>query len=423
VQAIYDQLIATTKTNEKIKILTQCNLKERNFLRLTHDPFILSNIKKIVYDDNIVGTESFDAAMTNFEILYTKLSSRLITGNKAKDEVKSFLESVIQKERHLFVKALKKDLKCNIGIKQINAAFGAAFGENYIKEFNIQLANTYKQEKKYKPKTWLASHKLDGLRCYYVYKRRPEFPDHVKSGRLYTRNGHEIIGFPDIVDECRALCIANKLNAIDGELYSHVIDFEEIQSIVITKKEIDETEKQSVQLNVFACDRDSFKNARDMVDFLSTMKNSQYLYFLNYDEVDNDYVKIIELHDLYVSRGYEGIMLRDPDEVHYNYKRSDILLKYKNFIEADFEIVEVQYGTEGKVLNRVNRFEIKGTYDGYNITAGVGSGLNDKKRAYYEILDKKGELVGQLVEIKFQNLTDDKTSLRFPRIKKLKLDR
>lgn len=59
-----------------------------------------------------------------------------------------------------------------------------------------------------------------------------------------------------------------------------------------------------------------------------------------YENVDPK--RIQEEHDIYVGRGYEGLMLRNGDGL-YTHKRSFDLLKYKMFQDDEFVVVDYDY--------------------------------------------------------------------------------
>jgi len=457
---IFDKVYATSSKLEKVAFLKEATTLEKEFFRTTYDEYILSNINKIdskqmsrlalseveylelkrsnveflecceeefqafhesdTYEDYLKrykelesGKRTFESSLDDFFVLYELLNRRDITGNDARERVTRFLDTVDFEALEWFIKSLKKDLKIGIQISSLNEAFG----KDFIKTFEVQLANSYKKDKKYKVSQWLASPKLDGLRCIYVYNRKEEYPNHITRG-LYTRNGHKMYGFEHIESVCENICKMHDLNFVDGELYSHEIDFESIQGAVMSDVNIIKEQKEKIYYNLFACEQNSenFTSIK-MVELLKTI-SATYINIVPQVLIENTWDEIIKLHDVFVEQGYEGIMLRDP--VHYyDFKRSDKLIKYKNFIESDFEIIGVENGKEGTQFERtIGRIWVKKG----EIESWVGSGFTEQKREDFLRLHLSNELIGKMVEIKYQGVTQD-NSLRFPVVKKLKLDR
>jgi DNA ligase 1 len=389
-------------TNKKIELLK--NFKDKALLKevlfYTLNPEFNYYIKKLPKMGT--GKFGFETAWKYFRPLLSLLKDRKITGNEAIERTVSLLESFSPEAQDLCKRILFRDLRCNVSDSITNKVF-----PKLIPEFKVQLANKYDPKKKYKNEFWAASRKMDGLRCVF------------KNGKLYTRNGKEVVGFEHIVEELKTL---GEYDLIDGELYSHDIPFEEIQGYVMRKKNVVEEDKKKIFYNIFVILKGNH-TTQDMLNvikmFRATSKNLKYLRFVEYEIIDNDFDKIKALDEQYVMEGYEGIMLRSMEQV-YDWKRSDALVKYKNFIEDDLEIIDAIEG-KGKYKGMLGAFLCRGKITGYNIEAEVGSGFNDEQRV--EFWKKRKQMIGTKIEVKYQGLTDDGTSLRFPIFRKTKEDR
>lgn len=397
---LINELKNTTSTNEKIKLLEKNNSDlVREIFEYTYNPFKNYYIKKIKID--YIGRKTLNSnTWHDVKKHLDRLNSREITGNSAIDLTINLIEEFDEESQELLINIIKRDLRVNISERIINKAF-----PNLIPDYRIQLANTYDQTKEYGVKNWYVTPKLDGLRCTFI------------EGKLLTRNGKEIIGFDHIIEELKRF--PNNTSLIDGELYNHDIKFQTIQGIVLSNKNIKPEDKLKIKFNVFAVINNEINTTAQMIKFMRFKNDFKYIEFLKYKKIDNDFKQIKNMHDEYVSNGYEGIMLRDPS-MFYDFKRSNALLKYKNFKEEDFKIKGYFEG-EGKYSGMLGGFEICGVVDGHKIKSRVGSGFSDHQRKKF--WKEKDELIGKLVEIKFQGITDDKSSLRFPVVKGLKLDR
>ena len=431
---LIQKLKSEPSTNKKLDILKSYsdneNIKEA--LKLTYDPFIRFYINKIQkrapeYIPPVLLNEFNNNSFSEFKKITSALSERRVTGNDAKSMVHTFLDACSDELRDAFILMLKKDLKAGISVKSLQKAFG----EDFIEDFNVQLANTYKKDKNYKVDFWLASAKLDGLRCYFTH------------GKLLTRNGHEILGFDHIIDELNVIAKKYNLDFVDGELFTTEVNFQEIQGAVMSNKNIDPERKSKIKYHVFAIGNENFKNTDDMVSLHSTIfKENTFKSLIKvvYHRLPNTPKQIELMCENYMNQGYEGVMLRDPIKW-YDWKRSNALLKFKLFKEDDFQIVGFYEGEAGtKLEGTLGGLIVEGLYNPYkdvevkcnmivklmDIKSEVGSGFSDNLRN--DIWNNKDEYLGKMAEIKFQNITDKPNengvySLRFPVFLKTKEDR
>ena len=242
------------------------------------------------------------------------------------------------------------------------------------------------------------------------------------------------MGFDHIINELNGIVERYDLDFVDGELYSKEVNFQEIQGAVMSNKNINPERKSKIKYNIFAIGNKKFKNTKDMISLKKEIFNKnlfEYLVLIEDTFIPNLPEPIKTLCEHYMSMGYEGIMLRDTEKW-YDWKRSNALLKYKLFKEADFKIIGFNEGEKGtKYEGTLGTIIVSGKYDNNDgrilyIKSEVGSGFSDEFRN--EIWNKQKEYLHKIVEIKFQNITDvpDENgtfSLRFPVFLKTKEDR
>jgi len=347
------------------------------------------------------GRVSFESGWSMIKLNLDYLNQRKYTGHEAIDRTIFVLEQLTPEAQELAKRILFRDLRCNVSDTITNKVF-----PKLIPEFKVQLANKYDPDKKYKNQLWAASRKMDGLRCVF------------KNGKLYTRNGKEVVGFEHIVNELTTL---GEYDLIDGELYSPDIPFQEIQGYVMRKKNVVEADKQKIFYNIFAMLTPKLTTTEMVIDIEKRREANHrtYLRFVEYVIIENDFEKIKELDKRWVAEGYEGVMLRSFNQV-YDWKRSDALVKYKSFKEEDLTIVDAVEGA-GKYKGKLGAFRCDGIVGDRKIRTEVGSGYNDEQRK--EFWKNRVKMFGTKIEVKYQGLTDDKTSLRFPIFRKTKEDR
>ena len=165
-----------------------------------------------------------------------------------------------------------------------------------------------------------------------------------------------------------------------------------------------------------------FNNTLDMLDALPDLPGEN-IFSVNSVIILNEFQSVESVCRKFTQMGYEGVVLRNPSVSYFN-GRSDYLLKYKFFKEADLTITGVQMGT-GKLEGMLGSLTVEGMIDGVNVRSCVGTGLTDDDR---KMLIQDNNPVGKVLTVKYQALTEraDKNgyySLRFPVVIGLKEDR
>jgi DNA ligase-1 len=403
IKDIFKELEDTLSRLEKEKILEANKMVMKDLVWWAVEPtkiFFVKQIPEITF-----GKKTIEEIEEEFLTLLTDLAYRKITGHAALDKIEEVIDGLTKEDYDIACRILTKDLKCGIQ----SATLLKIYGEGFLSNFTVQLANKYSATKKYKDVDYFyANKKLDGLRGYYT------------NGVLCTRNGKFIEGFESIISEQNYLAKKYKLSFMDGELFSRDIPFQTIQGYVMRRKDARVEDKEKIQFWCFAVGNDGKEfTTEEMVEKIDEIicaeKDLKYIKMM----IKNDSKLIYSLVEKAMAEGYEGIMLRHP-KTSYDRKRSDALLKVKLFNESDFTIVDFVEG-EGKYVGMLGKILVEGVVGKFKISSGVGSGFSDEQRT--EIWNNKKKYFGMKVEVKYQNLTDDFSSLRFPIFLKTKEDR
>jgi ATP-dependent DNA ligase len=438
IERLVDDLRNTSKRNDKIKILKKYFDIDKDIAPLLarcYDPFEKFNVTTI--KPTVNGFKDLSDCYDQFNKILTQISSRQVTGNIAKEIVIRFVNTLTRESQHLVSLILNKDLKCGIGPETINAAY-----PGLVEQFSVQLANKYSPSKKYDVDFFWGSTKLDGIRCIYQNKR---------PGVLLTREGHELVGFENIISDVETIVERMKdyddfknFNEseffVDGELFSNTLDFNKIQGIVVSNKNIDLAKKKQIHLKVFAIG--PVNKTDDMINFFDSkeiFKGLPNIEPLDYFKVNNDPVTIMAKTKELVIGGFEGLMLRHPS-IPYEWKRSNSLLKSKLLHETEAELIIIDYkpGKPGtKFENILGSLTCRGTvtdpmftdskvkFGEFEVTTDVGTGFSDEERK--DIMDNIDDYIGKEIVVNYQcmsqNSSDDKYSLRFAVKKDFKLDR
>lgn len=268
--------------------------------------------------------------------------------------------------------------------------------------FEPMLADTWeKVNDKYKQFPLLADPKLDGMRLT-VYKTE-----------AISRNGKPVSTAQHIVEALTDFFNSYPNIRLDGELYNHDLknDFENLMSIARKVKPTEEDlaiAKETLQFHVYDCYNyaNPHMTARDRKLFLSKLVqyNSPYIKFVpgvlvrSKDELEH-------IKELNLLEGYEGTITRVPDSV-YETKRTRTLLKHKDFITEEFNIVNILAG-------KGNRSGIAGTIEVMVGTKLVGCGIRGSYEYAEELLINKDNYIGKAATVRYFGKTED-GSLRFP---------
>lgn len=185
-----------------------------------------------------------------------------------------------------------------------------------------------------------AQPKLDGMRCIAT-----------KDG-LFSRQGKPITGCPHIWYALEPAFKKDPNLILDGELYNHELkdDFPKLMSLCKKQDPTDEELIESakmVEYHVYDCpSKGEFKFSTRMVFLGQALKDagiSPEDGIIGVPTVAVDSVEgFNEFHGRCVAAGYEGSMLRLDKP--YEQKRSKHLLKRKDFIDEEFEVVRLVEG-------------------------------------------------------------------------------
>lgn len=380
---------------------------EKELFRLYLDKTSASNIgpstvERAIEIQHCTGPTTF----TPLDV-YKKFESGEVSGSNAVVLLAAILSTLPTSEMIAFQMVLLKT-PCGFSYKTVNDYYMSRHGKNFVDCFQVQLSNKYLIGKNYNCDRFIASPKMDGLRCYFK----------AEDLTMYTRNNLVHKPLAEIQQICTALVQKFNLSLLDGELYTHNVKFEALSGLIRSEK-AGSVMKQDIRYIIFAAlpvgDLSGFTTLRmtmlmhDIKAWL-TMIDTQRVSIVYTTVIDNNFQSIKTATESFVELGYEGIMLRSY-VTPYDFKRSNCLLKYKLFIESDFTIIDFKEGA-GKYEGMLGSIVVK---EG-NIQADVGSGFTDEERSF--IWSIRTQLVGKRIEVKYQGLTDK--SLRFPTFSKFK---
>ena len=240
--------------------------------------------------------------------------------------------------------------------------------------------------------------KLDGLRLI------------ANKDGLWTRNGKEYKSIPHIWEALKPLFAYNPKYIFDGEVYADKFanDFNKICSLAKktkpTKEDISEAEVIEYHVYDFPFWNDKFSERHEQLKKVARYIKSDKIKLVetkeatSHAEVDNHYQN-------YIAVGYEGLMVRFDS--HYENKRTKVLLKYKEFKDDEYEILDVVEGVG-------NRSGGAGAIVCKNKDNSIfNSNIKGNREFCRQMLLNKQDYIGKMATIQFFNLTVDGVP-RFP---------
>ena len=358
-------------------------------------------IKK--WEDQQSCSTGYDLHNIFLELL-DKLESQQYRGDIATKLVEDFMRCCTDFQQDWYSRILRRDLKAGFSV---DSAIDCGFD---IPLFEVQLAKDGKECKKLEQMIkdgMMGSKKLDG------YRNLAQIDG--ADGTLYTRNGTEFENFPLIKEELIELCdgvphvfdgevmsndfastqksaFASKRGTVVGDMKYHVFDLipydEWISGVFKTKA----FERYDVLANFFA----------------KRVKTGSNLVLVEHTIIES-MEHIIELEAKYIAEGYEGLMA-NPNIPYYKGKSSNKMLKFKTFVSMDCEIVSAYRGDSlSKYSHTLGGFTVR---QENGVLCDVGGGYDDSERD--ELWKNQKEMIGRVMEVKYQNLTEDDKKMRFP---------
>ena len=234
------------------------------------------------------------------------------------------------------------------------------------------LANKWEDRKKYISEPFYVQPKLDGVRLLVSKDGGIS-----RTGKIIP--GTEILGKGLVKGEY-----------LDGEAYDPNMTFEELTSTF-------KTEPLKLKFHVF--DYFDINNPAlpfsDRMIHLRGIKNPHYEVVETFEVDKHENMK--GYHDMFMSQGYEGTMIRDRTSVYEIGKRSNYLLKYKDFRTDEYEIVDVKEGT-----GREKGTAIWVCKTGDQHFSVRPEGTLETRKGY---LKEKDKYIGKQLTVRYQNLT------------------
>lgn len=396
---------------EKERLLAPLNDLGKELLKWALDPAITFGITVDEFSLPAIYKPPYcwdqDVFWDHIDSLARKLSKRELTGNAAENEVNRVLaQAPCSNDQKWAARLFNKNLRCGVHVSTMNKVF-----LGLVDPFAVALAKPYEPERHAMEGAWVVEPKLDGLRMVVI------------DGVAFTRNGRTIDTVSHILAKIAELDPQGDY-VFDGEVMGKG-DFDEASGAIRRKTLV---VNKSIYYNVFDVVRRNEWTIRKTRPLRE--RKADLLSMVGEDGLRNGMVRIVpwtplpdnptteELfaaRDAYIKDGYEGGMLKNLD-TGYIFKRSDMLLKLKDFTDVDCTVTGV---FEGKGKHKGSLGGLHVDVDG--VACRVGSGFTDKQRDELWA-ENVNNVIGRVVEVQYQNKTAD-GALRFPVFIKFRPDK
>lgn len=254
--------------------------------------------------------------------------------------------------------------------------------------------------------------KLDGHRCIAVVEVSG---GEGVSASLWSRTRKPIKSMPHIVAELRTVFaerlrtgeISDGTYVTDGELYSHDYRdrFEELTSLIRPDEPRPGHEVVEYHVYDIVSQQPFLERFRTLEHTFDATKHIRLVETHIAHNVD----QLMSHYDYFRKAGYEGAMARQL-HLPYEHKRSDQLLKLKDFVDSEFKIVGIEEG-RGKLRGHVGAFVCEVPVGDTMATCAVK--LAGDTSVLAQAWQQPDKWIGKMLTVKYQGRTAAGV-LRFP---------
>ena len=287
------------------------------------------------------------------------------------------MNSTTAEEQAVLEAASKLTEKMRLGYFETMEEAEAKGGSSFLLPM---LAKDYKKEAKKVKFPCYVQPKLDGMRSLY------DNGFISRTGKTVDTLGHIVI--PD-----------TQGLVLDGELYAHGISFQENMKLI---KKYRKGETEQVKYHVYDVVMDAPFSERYLT-LAKLVGGLEHVELVHCQRIHSE-EELITVHQQYLSLGYEGTMIRHSEEGYQVNKRSSQLLKYKDFLDEVYQVIDV--------IPSESRPE-QGIVVCTSEYGSFSCGMKFPHEAREEILRNKHMYIGQTAEVRFFEFTDSGLP-RFP---------
>lgn len=258
-------------------------------------------------------------------------------------------------------------------------------------------------------KTWLASRKINGIRCL-MYWNGNEIHTASRGGTTYDYSTTHLTEHPILIQIFQTYPTL----ILDLELYKFGKSLQQCSGAARLEKNAYDCDW--LEMYVYDCyftDHPE-KIAQERINFLKELSS---IYNFTFDPLKNwekgelqiqmvpheeisGWSNIQQLHNIYVNEGWEGLVIRDPEKPYKPNSRGTQMIKIKHYIDNTFKIINYELGLRGSE-DMVFICEME---DGRTFKA-MPIGNRETKQEYVDNFEEKYK--NHLGDCKYFELSDD----------------
>lgn len=407
---ILNQISSTSSRNEKEVILeaNKNNQSLKDILYFVYNPYIVTGLSKKKINKNV--TYHNEGNIENVYDLLHYLTENNTGRDKDIAEVKHFIAKQPKNLKEICEQIATKSLKIGITAKTLNKVYG----NNYIPEFNVMLADKYFKYEDKITGEFIITQKLDGIRCILIKENG--------SVKVFSRQGQPIEDLFEILLEAKKLpdnmvydgelILRNDDNLVSKDLYRKTVKVARKDGIktklILNCFDIIPVKDFKAGICKIPCDERK-------IQLHSVLSEAHLEHFVEVPILykGTDKSMVIKLLEQEVSLGHEGIMV-NISNAPYECKRTKNILKVKKFNDADVKVVDILEGT-GKNKDKLGAITVQFLHNNTIYECNCGSGFSDEERLLYWM--NKELILNKIVTIGYFEVSENQNGgfgLRFP---------
>lgn len=300
----------------------------------------------------------------------------------------------------------------------------------------VQLVKHFDEVQEYsKIYPMLVQIKLDGVYALQVVKNG--------QSKVYSRTGNLL--FPDAVACVVGDCTKLPDGVYIGELICRVMSLEELSGVVSPNRKKALSDEEISKLMWDGCLR--YHDYLTFEELLAGFSDKSYKhrYSQLYDNLVsanlhelivesitvNSYEEIEQLAEIYITSGFEGVVVKQPDASWLAGHKGYRAMKIVRGVSLDLRCVGVVYG-KGKRADQIAALEF--TYKGNKFKADLGKGWTDERRAEltkcyeltfdpHKVHEVEFNPIGKIWEVKALDISSTGKALRLPKVVRVRWDK
>lgn len=256
---------------------------------------------------------------------------------------------------------------------------------------------------------WYASRKIDGVRCL-MFVKDGEIHTSSRGGKDYDASTYHLT----CNKKLKEFMLNNPSIILDGELYIHGYSLQTLSGLARLKKETDKCDELQYYIYDIVDLEKTFEERLEVLDHIKeelqldfdpnrTFSDGELqMQFVPHERVEG-WVSIKRIHDKYVGEGFEGVVIRNPSKFYGVNKRTNDMIKIKEYQDDEFEIVGYSEGLRPEDMVFVCKTSKGKEFEAKPI------GPRELKHEYLERMD---EIIGKMATVKYFSYSDDEKPMQ-----------